>query len=346
MQLRAEQLARQLQQQLAPVYLLSGDEPFLIQEAADSIRATAREQQYSERLILHVDSGFSWQELLDSASNLSLFAEQRIIELRLRSSKIGDQGSKAIQHYCGHCLQDNLLMITAPRLDKASQNAKWVKAIDQVGTLVQFWPVPAGELPRWLQARLAAQGLSADQEALQTIAELVEGNLLAAAQEVDKLALLSPDGRITAAMVSEAVGNSSRYTVYNLIDLALAGDARGALRVLSGLQSESNDAGLISWALSREIHALDQARCMQSQGQSSDNISRSLKIFGARKALFQRALKRLPESAIRHLLALSIRIDHACKGLDDSAPWPLIRECLLNLTGISLKPGSRSQKSA
>ena len=237
MRLYPEKLQAHLQQQLLPVYLVSGDEPLLVQECADAIRAAARAGGCSEREVIEASGrDFDWQVILQSAGNLSLFADRRLLEIRLPSGKPGTEGSKALQEYLEVASPDDVLLIVAGKIDKQSTNSKWYKALDKAGATLQLWPIDARELPRWLQQRVAAAGMQIDRDAVQLLAERVEGNLLAAVQEVEKLKLLASDSQITAQTVTESVSDNARFNVFGLADMALKGDAAGTLKVLKKLQ--------------------------------------------------------------------------------------------------------------
>ena len=254
MRLYPEKLRGHLQQQLLPVYLVSGDEPLLLQECCDLIRQQARAQGCTEREVIDAGvSGFKWQDILHSASSMSLFAERKLVELRLPSGKPGAEGSKALCEYLNMASGEDVLLIISGKIDKQSTNSKWYKALDKAGVTIQVWPVDAAELPRWLQQRVRNAGMSIDADALQLLCERVEGNLLAAVQEVEKLKLLATDSRITTETVTEAVSNNARYNLFGMADSALKGDATTSLRMLHGLRAEGTEPPVVLWALAREI---------------------------------------------------------------------------------------------
>ena len=258
MKLRFEQLSEHLQQGLRPIYLLSGDEPLQLGEAADAIRAQARAQGFAEREVMHVEAGFDWNALAAASDTLSLFAEQRLIDLRLPSGKPGKEGGAALAEYAANPPQDTVLLITSGKLDKNAAKAKWYKALDSAGVTLQVWPVEANQLPRWVGQRMRARGLSASPEAAQLLAERVEGNLLAAAQEIEKLLLLYGESSVDAEMVEQGVADSARYDIFELVDTALLGDAPRVARIMEGLHGEGVEPILILWALVREIRALEE----------------------------------------------------------------------------------------
>lgn len=319
MQVRAEQLDAHLAKTLAPVYLISGDDPLLMQESCDAIRAAARHRGFAERELFHAsERNFDWQRLLAAANALSLFASRKILEVRLPGGKPGDQGSRALQQYCAAPTADNLLLVITAKLDRTTLNSKWVRALDQAGVQVAVWPVGEAQLPRWLDARLQRAGLRASAEALAILAERVEGNLLAATQEIAKLALLAPPGEIDGATLAALVADSARYNLFDLAQRALAGDQRGAARTLRGLRDEGTDPTLILWALAREVRALWAAL---------DGAP------DARKPQPRRALRRLQPTQLDLLVRQLAAADRAVKGLGDTPPWDALMDLVLCLSG-------------
>jgi DNA polymerase-3 subunit delta len=257
--LTAEQLQPALDRGLAAVYLVSGDEPLLVGEAADAIRAAARARGYADRTVFFVDRSFDWDDLKQSTQSLSLFAERRLFELRMPTGK-PDKGAAALIDLATRPPPDVLCLIVTDKLDNKTGDAAWVRAIEKHGAWVRVWPVDTAALPGWLRARAKTLKIEIEPDAARIIATLVEGNLLAAKQELDKLALLAGGARIDAALVLRSVGDSARYDVFQLASAAAAGDAQRALKVLLGLKSEGVEPTLILWALLRELRGLWQAR--------------------------------------------------------------------------------------
>ena len=329
MRINPRQLQQNLNKGLAPIYIVSGDEPLLVQECCDSIRAAARNSGFSERELLHAEHNFDWGQLLASAGSMSLFAEKKVIEVRLPNGKPGDKGSKALQEFAALADSDLLLLLVLPKLDRSQLNSKWVKALDQKGVLIQVWPVDAQEMPRWIHQRLRAAGLDAEPEAIQVLAERVEGNLLAASQEIEKLKLLSTDNLITTQVMSDAVASSARYDVFGLIDKALAGDAEGAIKTLHGLRAEGVEAPVVLWALAREIRSLLEIGEKLHQGQQLARLVRIQK----RQPLVQAALSRLRPRQLEGLLLRCRAVDNAIKGGKDQDPWTGLLELSLNVSG-------------
>lgn len=336
MQLRPEQLATHLKQGLAPVYLLYGEETLVVQEAADAIRATARAQGYVDREVFHVETGFDWEQLTEAASALSLFADRRILELRIPSGKPGDAGSRALTAYTGSPAPDTLLLVICGKLEAAQRRAKWFKALDSAGVSLAAWPIEARQLPRWIGQRLQCAGLSAESEAVQMLAERVEGNLLAAAQEVDKLALLYPGEKLDAAGVSEAVSDSARFDVFGLVDVVLSGQAGRAVRMLDGLRQEGVEPVLVNWALTRELRSLETMAWALAHGESLAAVQGRFRVWKNRQAAVGQALQRHRLPAWYGFLRRSARIDRIIKGQVAGSPWDELVQLSLDLAGRPL----------
>jgi len=331
MRLRPEQLSAQLQKGLLPVYLVSGDESLLVQEACDAIRACARESGCSEREVLQVDNRFNWDHLLASSAEMSLFAERKLIELQIPSGKPGTEGSKALIQYLEHSSGENILLIVAGKIDKQSTNSKWFKSLDKAGAVMQVWPVDARELPRWMQLRLSAAGLQIEQEALQLLCDRVEGNLLAAVQEIEKLKLLDTTGAITVADVGDSVADNARYNLFALIDSALLGDAATALKMLQGLRAEGAEAAVVLWGLSREIRLLYQCQTEIGRGQAQQRVLQAQRVWDKRKPVVGAGLARHNMADLAELLHRANLADQSIKGLADGEPWDHLGQLTLDL---------------
>ncbi|ACL73357.1 DNA-directed DNA polymerase [Thioalkalivibrio sulfidiphilus HL-EbGr7] len=341
MRLKPEQLARHLEQGLAPVYLFAGDEPLQLMEAADAVRAAARTRGYTEREVFTADRSFDWSALTAASDSLSLFAERRILELRLPTGKPGTQGAKALEAYCLRLPEDTLLLVHAGKLEKSAANSKWVKSLEQAGVMIQVWPLSLAETAGWIARRLRSRGLVPDEPAVRLLAERVEGNLLAAAQEVEKLALLRGEGSLDADGVLEAVSDAARYTIYDLADAALAGDSARAVHVLNGLRGEGVDAVLILWALSREVRSLTDIAEQMEAGTPAAQAMKS--VWAKRAPLVKKALARHRAPAWRALLALCARTDRVIKGQAPGSPWDELLQLTIGLAGRPLfgRPASR-----
>ncbi|WP_312921956.1 DNA polymerase III subunit delta [Stutzerimonas nitrititolerans] len=337
MKLSPAQLGKHLQGSLAPVYVVSGDEHLLCQEACDAIRAACRQQAFSERQVLSVESGFDWGQLLEAGANLSLFAEKRLLELRIPNGKPGDKGAAALLHYLARPAEDTVLLISLPKLDGSTQKTKWAKALID-GKDVQFlqvWPVDAAQLPQWIRQRLSQAGLAADQEAVELIAARVEGNLLAAAQEIEKLKLLAEDGRVTADTVQAAVADSARYDVFGLIDAALQGHPEHSLRMLEGLRGEGIEAPVILWALARELRLLANIAQQYAQGVPLERAFSQARppVWDKRRPLVSKALQRHDVAGWQRLLMAAQLIDEQIKGQAEGDPWIGLSNICLQLSG-------------
>ncbi len=334
MRLYPEKLTGQLQQQLLPVYLISGDEPLLVQECADQVRQAARAAGCTEREIIDVGPKFNWDDILHSASSMSLFAERKLVEIRLPSGKPGADGSKALCEYLEVSSSgDDILLIVSGKIDKQSTNSKWYKALDKAGGTVQIWPIDAKDLPRWLQQRVRAAGMSVDHDALQLLCDRVEGNLLAAVQEVEKLKLLASDGQITADTVAGSVSNNARYNLFDMTDHALGGDAASSLKMLHGLRGEGTEPAVALWALLREVRTLNQARAITDTGQNPQQALSSLRVWKNRMGLMQGALGRHDRTSLNNLLETATQVDGSIKGFADGKPWDNLENLVLQLAG-------------
>lgn len=341
MKIKPEQLARTLKGTLLPMYWLTGDEPLLIQECADQIRHHLRQAGFVEREVFTVDKSFGWDQFFHSTSNLSLFATQKLIELRLQSAKLDDAGKAAIQHYLQQGNPDNILLITSPKIESATFKTKWFKPFDEAGVIVQIWPVQRDNLRTWLEQRLLREGIQADQSAISVLMDKVEGNLLAAVQEIEKLKLLAntePGKTISldADTVLQVVADSSRYNAYQLVDAALLGDAARAQKILLGLQSEGIYPLAILGAITRELRNLLPMLQQKEQGQVVSGIVQSSRVFFSRKQVVTRALQRLSTPAIWQMLAHARLIDQSIKGMATANPWDELSNLLLAMSGIRL----------
>jgi DNA polymerase-3 subunit delta len=336
MRLYPEKLAGQLQQQLLPVYLVSGDEPLLVQECCDQIRQKAREQGCSEREVIDGGvSSFNWQDLLHSAASMSLFAERKLIELRLPSGKPGAEGSSALCEYLDIASGEDVLLMVSGKIDKQSTNSKWYKALDKAGATIQVWPVDAGNLPRWLQQRVRNAGMSIDGEALQLLCDRVEGNLLAAVQEVEKLKLLATDARITVQTVTAAVSDNARYNMYDMTDNALKGAADASLRMLHGLRAEGSEPAVVLWTLARDIRTLYEAQLACDKGQGAQQALSTQGVWSSRMPFMQAALARHDTDSLSLLLQQAAQVDGSIKGFADGKPWDNLERLVLGLCNVN-----------
>jgi DNA polymerase-3 subunit delta len=348
MQLALAQLDTHLQKGLRSLYTLHGDEPLLVQEAADAIRKLAREQGYTERTS-HTVAGahFDWSEVLAAGGSLSLFADKQIVEIRIPSGKPGKDGSVALQQLA-EASRDNdstLTLVMLPRLDKMTKTGAWFGALESFGVAVQIDPVERNALPQWIAQRLAVQGqrVAAGEEGqrtLQFFADRVEGNLLAAHQEIQKLGLLYPsgaDGELSFEQVENAVLNVARYDVFKLSEAVLAGQSARVQRMLDGLRAEGEAEVLVHYALSEDIRALKRVKDAMGQGRPLPMALREQRVWGVKERLFERVLPRLTDTALANLLHSAHLVDGIVKGLKQPdwphEPWQALHRLAMLMCG-------------
>ena len=355
MQIYADRLAEHLQRELRPVYTVWGDEPLLAQEAADAVRAAARAAGCSERQV-HTVAGahFDWSGLLGASQALSLFADRQLVEIRIPSGKPGKDGSEALQRYCEIAIEgggrDVVTLVQLPRLDRSQQSSAWFAALDRAGITVRVDPVERKSLPAWIAQRLAAQGqhVSAGaegQRALAFFADRVEGNLLAAHQEIQKLALLYPAGEIGFEQIEGAVLNVARYDVFRLGEAVLAGHAARALRMLDGLRSEGEAAVLVHWTLAEDIRGLKRVKDALGAGKPLPLALREARVWGAKERVFERAVTLMSESTLAHLLDAAHVCDGLMKGIKHPDwpldPWEALKRLVLLLAEQTARVGTK-----
>ncbi len=348
MQLAANQLGAHLQKGLRPLYTLHGDEPLLQQEAMDAIRAAARAQGYTERSSFTVTGAhFDWSAVLAAGGSLSLFADKQIIEIRIPSGKPGKEGSAALQQLAASAAGNDgtLTVVLLPRLDKATKTGAWFGALDSHGITVQIDPVERATLPQWIAQRLAAQGQQVvggeeGQRTLSFFADRVEGNLLAAHQEIQKLALLYPPGTLHWQQVEAAVLNVARYDVFQLSEAVLSGQLLRVQRMLDGLEAEGEATVLVHWALAEDIRALQRVREATQAGKPLPQALRENRIWGAKERLFERLLPRTNDAALARLLQSAHKVDGIVKGLSvpdwPQQPWQALHRLALQLGKLAL----------
>lgn len=344
MRLKAPQLANHLKQKgLAPVYLLTGDEPLQEMECADLIRAAAREQGYSERTVISPEGRkFDWKDLRAEAGSLSLFASRRLLELRLEAKLPPDNdgpnfsNSKVWHEYLAAPPPDTLLLVTAARADSKTQKTKWFQALDKVGIILQLSAPAPAQMPDWIRQRLAAHGLHAADQAVALLAERAEGHLLAAAQEVEKLRLLYPEGDIGAAQVLDAVADNARFEVFAWLDTVLNGDVARLVRQLRGLRGGGVEVVVIATLLEREVRNLCRIAHALQAGQSMAQVMQQFKVWSNRKGLVQQAVKRHSPRAWLQLLAQAGTVERMIKGMATGNPWDEVLSLALRVAGVKL----------
>lgn len=319
MQLRHDGLEAHLAKTLAPLYVITSDEHLLALEAADKICKAARAQGFSEREVLVVERSFKWGELLAANQSQSLFGDRKLIELRIPTGKPGRDGGQALQDYAGALNPDNLTLITLPKLDWQTQKSAWVTALQQAGVYIDIPLVERAQLPVWIGTRLAAQAQSADRQSIDFIADRVEGNLLAAHQEIQKLALLYPEGKLTFEQVQDAVLNVARYDVFKLNEAMLAGDTARLVRMIEGLKGEGEALPLVLWAMAEEIRTLLKLKALSAQGKSVGMLMKEYRIWGPREKLMEPALRRMKLTMLEDALQQAAQVDKMVKGLRSRA---------------------------
>ncbi|MGJ9420115.1 DNA polymerase III subunit delta [Massilia sp. CMS3.1] len=315
MQLRPEALEPHLAKALAPLYVITSDEHLLALEAADKIRRAARAAGHTERDVLTVERTFKWGELLAANQALSLFGDKKLIELRIPTGKPGKDGSAALQAYAKDLSPDNLTLITLPKLDWQTAKASWVAALQQAAVYIEIPNIERAQLPGWIGQRLAAQGQSADRTALDFIADRVEGNLLAAHQEIQKLGLLHEPGKLSVEQVQDAVLNVARYDVFKLSEAMLLGDPARLARMLEGLKGEGEALPLVLWAVSEEIRTLLKLKSGMAQGRPLGALLKEYRIWGPRERMMDPALRRISLATLEAALQQAAQVDKMVKGL-------------------------------
>ncbi len=359
MQLRLDALDAHLTKTLAGMYVVYGDEHLLAQEACDRIRAAARAAGFTERNVFTVERSFDWSSLLGATQSMSLFGERQLIELRIPSGKPGKEGADALKSLAAADNPEVLTLVTLPRLDAATQKTAWFTALSERGVSLRIDPVERAQLPNWVAQRLAQQGQRVapgeeGRRALQFVAERVEGNLLAAHQEIQKLGLLYPQGVLTFDQVHDAVLNVARYDVFKLNEAMLAGDVGRLSRMLDGLKGEGEAAVLVLWALTEELRTLLKIKRGAAAGKPLAMLLRENRVWGPRERLVGPALSRVTEPLLEEGLALAAALDRQVKGLTGTVPSSRRRvalppdpwDGLFELAALVAAPGKRATARA
>ena len=334
MQIKAQQLEDALKKGLAPVYLISGDEPQQLGELTDTIRQTARDLEYTVREIFFADKNFDWQQFNASAENLSIFSDKKIIDLRLNSTSPGTEGSKAIASFCQKLPEDTLLLITTGKLSKEVKSA-WFQTIDKIGLIVQVWPLTGREFLQWLETKMRQRQLVIEPDIVRILANRLEGNLLAANQEIEKLYGLYGPGKLNKQQIHDAVVDSSRYDVFKLVETALAAQIDKTVKILSSLKAEGIACSLVLWALTREARILIAYKAAQGQN-AKEVIMKSNAVWGEHKQLLERSAKRLTHNELNRILVLGAKADRQIKGQQQGAAWETLLEAALVLASMPM----------
>ena len=336
MKIPFQQLEKQLNNQLSSVYFVSGDEPFQVDEACRLIRGAAQRQGYSERQIFHVDRSFDWNSLAAESNNLSLFSEKKLIELRIPTAKPGREGTKALQEYTESIPEDTILLISAGKLDASQTKSKWVKSLEQAGVLIQIWPIEIARLPQWIQHRLSLRGLDAPADAIKILADRIEGNLLAADQEFEKLVLLYGEGTLTTEQIQSAVSDSARYDIFSFADAALSGDPERVAKLVFGLKAEGVEPVLMLWSLQREIRSLCRIQEEMFNGSNLNGAMATQRVWDKRKPLISQAIQRGSLTRSRKWLQHCQQLDCIIKGQRAGKAWDELLELSLEVAGQPL----------
>lgn len=333
MKLAAERLAAQLQKGLGPLYVLAGDEPLLVDEALELIRERSRRAGCDERESRIAERSFDWDDFSAGLRNLSLFSSRRLVELRLPTGKPGEAGARFLTALAGAPDTGNVIVFLLPALDSSTARSRWATVLAEAAVWIDLKPPPRGELPAWLVRRLRSAGLSADDETIDLLASRVEGNLLAAKQEIDKLALLVADGRVTAGAIRDSVADGARFDVFQLSEAALAGDPARTVRVLQGLQREGEAAVLVLWSLARDILTLADVAVRVAQGRSVDQAMSDVGVWRSRQELMRRAVRGRSLKDVGRLVRSAARADQIVKGVRPGEAWNALLEVSLELSG-------------
>jgi DNA polymerase-3 subunit delta len=343
--LTSEQLPRELDRGVRPLYTVYGAETLLALEAADRIRAAARATGYAEREVLTVETGFDWADLRQAGQSLSLFGSRRVLELRIPSGKPGTQGAAAIEAYVRDLPPDTVTLVVLPDMDWRAVKATWFLALGTAGVLIAANLVPRAELPRWIAGRLAHQGQSADDATLRFIADRVEGNLLAARQEIEKLALLCPPGLLAFADVEQAVLDVARYDPFALGEAVFAEDLGYLARMLRGLEGEGVAAPMALWAVAEEVRTVARVAARLGAGESEQSALQAAKVWGPRQARVAGAARRVPLAKLEDALIAASDIDQIVKGLKRGDPWRELSRLALSVAGAGAAGPTRTRRA-
>ena len=340
MRLRPEQLSAHLAQGLAPLYVVHGDEPLLAIEAGDAIRAAARAAGCEEREVLVVEPGFKWDAFSAASRNLGLFGTRKLVDLRIPGGKPGVEGARVLEDCAANPVPDTTILITLPRLDRATSSSSWFAALEQSGVTLEVFPLERADLPRWIASRLERQRQRASAETLQFLADTTEGNLLAARQELEKIGLLLPEGELEQEAVENAVADVARFDVFQLSEAWLSGDAARACRILAALEDEGEGVPLLLWQLGEDLHALATVLASTASGTPVAIAVKSARVWGKRQTAIERAARRIAPSAIQPLLLRLARLDALAKGIGRGDVWAQLRDVALALAGRPALAGS------
>jgi len=336
MRLRSDQITGHLLQDLLPVYLVFGDEQMLVEETSDLIRQHVRKQGADERQVWHVEGRFNWSEIQWQEQTMSLFASQRLLEIRLPSGSPGKEGGEALRHYVDNPPADTTLLIISGRIDTRSQKSKWFTELDKLGATIPVWPIDLANLPRWILQRMQQRGLRANKQIAELIAERVEGNLFAAAQEIDKLQLLCPTGDVDEQTVLDSVADNARFEAFGLMDTVFLGQAAKIPRMISRLRAEGLDILSVFSAVSWSLHRVIDMATQLDQGLRLEQVFASQKppVWEKNRPMMRQTLNRHGLEQWHTFLGQIAKIDQAAKGSLQVCPWSLLETLCLQVAGI------------
>jgi len=336
MPISADQLPSHLKRGLAPVYFVYGEELLLVEECCRAIRDTAHAAGFHERQVLTVESGFDWNGLFVSTQSLSLFSERRLLELRLPTGKPGEAGAKILVEIAAQPPADTILVVSCGKLEKQTRESKWARSLETAGVAVAVYPIEATQWPMWIRRRMETKGLRPGPGVVELLAHLMEGNLLACAQEIDKLAMLFGTGEVGLDDIEGNLGDNARYNVYALVDAGLRGEAAAVGRILNSLRGEGVEPMLVLWALAREARGIAQMAAQVAAGQPVTRVLEAQRVWAKHKPRVGAALKRLSREASQNLLCRAARTDRVLKGRERGDVWQELQCLALAMSGVKV----------
>lgn len=346
MKISYQQLALHLKQNFAPVYLITGDEHFLVQEALDQIRNVALQKEFTAREKFFVETGFNWQDFLLSVDNLSLLSEPTIVELKFSSAKLGDEGIKIISSYLTNPAKDKIVIMIMPKIDAATQKTKWFKALENAAVVVQIWPLETAQFPVWIANKAKQAGILLEPEGIKILADFVAGNLLAAVQEIEKLLLLycnneshlqqNAVNRISTVQLIAAITDNARFDMFDLVDQSLAGNGKQVVRILDSLRDEGAEPVLILWAIAREVRSLINLKNALQQSNNFETVASQYHINFKRKAIIKNALQKHSLANLEKILFSAGDIDLVIKGIKSGNVWQEMQNVCLALANVQI----------
>lgn len=332
MKLVGDRFFQQVEQSLAPCYLLASDEVLFVEEAADAVVAKAKAAGITEHTRYTADARFDWHELKNQSANLSLFGDRKLIDVSLPSGKPGKQGGQILKELISQSAADCLL-IRSGKLERSALKTAWVKSFEQQGVLAEFWPLAPNAWPNWIRSRLAQQSMQADDDAIALLVDRVEGNLLAARQEIQKLHLLFGEGQLSIQHIQQSVADHARFDVFGLVDVVLQGKSKRALRMLKRVEEEGVEPTIVLWALLRDWRVLCQLQWQASRGGGARQAMGRLRVWPKRQPLFEHAMRQVPLPAMHHALAYAKEVDRIIKGQQSGRTWDALAQLVISMTG-------------